>query len=191
MAPYMFSLVAIDVYQRKKIIFIDNVGSHNETDESLAALTELGAEIRYLPANTTDKTQPCDSFVISKIKDAWTRGWERKKMEMIANDEWQGDGGEGTSGALRNPGKNFFLQLAADSVRSVNAQRTTEGLTYARLAMIRCGLALDVTGQWNVGQLSRELHGIIQEYPDEFAGQGNNMIDPDVAELGRIEQGTS
>jgi hypothetical protein len=31
------------------------------------------------------------------------------------------------------------------------------GIGYARKAMIRCGLSLDVTGQWQLPQLSLEL----------------------------------
>ena len=43
-----------------------------------------------------------------------------------------------------NPGKRFFLKLAANCVRDVNRQRTSEGITYARKAMIRCGMSLNL-----------------------------------------------
>ena len=70
-------------------------------------------------------------------------------METICENMWSNgvcrDGA--WSGKLQNPGKWFFLQLVADSVRGVNLQRDANGLTFARKAMIRCGLALDVTGQ--------------------------------------------
>lgn len=36
--------------------------------------------------------------------------------------QWK-DSGDGASGKLVNPGKLFFLKLAADSVREVNYQR--------------------------------------------------------------------
>ena len=72
-----------DKYGRKKTIFMDNCGGHNESDGSIAALLKLRAEIRKLPAQATDLCQPADSFVISKIKDVWTREWEAKKIQMI------------------------------------------------------------------------------------------------------------
>ena len=103
-------------------------------------------ELHHLPANATDLCQPADSFIISKIKDAWTNGWNKKKLDLIRDDEWQekvrSDGG--WSGKLKNPGKSFFLRLAADAVRKVNEQRDANEITYARRAMIRCGLSLDL-----------------------------------------------
>jgi len=70
-----------------------------------------------------------------------------------------------------NPGKRYFLQLAADSVRDVNLQRDANGLTYARKAMIRCGLALDVTGEWHIKQLTPELQAIIMKHRNHFDGE--------------------
>jgi hypothetical protein len=67
-----------------------------------------------------------------------------------------------------NPGKEFFLRLAADAVRDVNLMRDENGLTYSRKAMIRCGLALDVTGVWHEKQLSRELQLIISKHRKYF-----------------------
>lgn len=51
------------------------------------------------------------------------------------------------SGALQNSSKRFFLNSAAESVRALNVQRDKIGLTYARKAMIRCGLSKDVSGK--------------------------------------------
>jgi hypothetical protein len=39
--------------------------------------------------------------------------------------------------------------MATEAVRRVNEQRDQTGLTYARKAMIRCGLSLDITGEWH------------------------------------------
>ena len=70
-------------------------------------------------------------------------------MEMIRENLWSNSvrRDRAWSGKLQNSFKRFFLQLAADSVRDVNLQRDVKGLFFARKAMIRCGLALDVTGQ--------------------------------------------
>lgn len=59
---------------------------------------------------------------------------------------------------LRNPGKRYFLELVAASIRDVNCQVDRKhGISFARKAMIRCGLSLGVNGRWEVSQLSREL----------------------------------
>lgn len=103
-------------------------------------------------------TQPYDSFVISKIKDAWTRRWEAKKLELMQGGQWQGNGGEGTSRMLRNPRKCYFLELVVASVCDVNFQVDKKhGISYARKAMIRCRLSLNLNGRWEVAQLSPEL----------------------------------
>ena len=68
------------------------------------------------------------------------------------------------------PRQTFFLKLAADAVRQVNQMRDVNGISYARKAMIRCGLSLDVSGKWHVGQLSPELQGIIAKHRLHFDG---------------------
>ena len=121
---------------------------------------------------------------ISKIKDEWTRRWDIKKLQLIQSNEWsnnvRADGG--WSGKLKNPGKTYFLQLAADCVRAVNSMRDNAGLTYARKAMIRCGLSLDVTGFWHVKQLTPEVQAIIAKYQNHF--EGELVPSPGVAAVG-------
>ncbi|KAL3678328.1 hypothetical protein R1sor_021284 [Riccia sorocarpa] len=51
-----------------RIIYMDNCSCHNETPELTAALQNINAIIRKLPPNSTHLCQPCDSFVIEKIK---------------------------------------------------------------------------------------------------------------------------
>ena len=163
-----------DKYGRKKVIFMDNCSGHNETPQSIAALSKLKAEIRKLPSNATDLCQPADSFIISKIKDVWTREWERTKIELIKNGAWadevRSDGK--WSGKLNNPGKRYFLELAAKAVNEVNAQRDKSGMSYARKAMIKCGLSKDaVTGQWQESQLFGHLQAIINKHREYFDGR--------------------
>jgi hypothetical protein len=55
-----------------------------------------------------------------------------------------------SSGKLTNPVKRFFLQLAADTVEDVNKEVDCNNMSYARKAMIRCGMTLDVDGSWSV-----------------------------------------
>ena len=129
--------------------------------------------LKYPPPCSTHLCQPADSFVISKIKDAWTRRWEAKKIELIRNDSWQNlprrDGQ--WSGKLTNPGKSFFLQLVADAVNDVNSMVDHRNISHARKAMIRCGLALELDGTWSIGQLSLELQEIVAKYRLYFDGQ--------------------
>ena len=81
-----------------------------------------------MPANATDMGQPADSFVISKIKDAWRKRWDEYKVGLMSRGEWMGSK-EDASGTLRNPGKRFFLKLALDAVREVNGQGDEIGLS--------------------------------------------------------------
>jgi hypothetical protein len=71
--------------------------------------------------------------------------WEEYKYQAIKDGQWASG-----SGALQNPGKTFFLHVAAKAVQRVNVIRDANGIGYARKAMIRCGLSLEVTGQWHV-----------------------------------------
>ena len=163
-----------DKYGRRKVIFMDNCSGHNDTNESVAALAKLNAEIRKLPANATDLCQPADSFIISKIKDVWRREWERKKIDMIKDGLWSNEiRGDGQwSGKLKNPGKRYFLKLAAQAVAEVNEQRDELGMSYARKAMIKCGLSKDaVTGKWQESQLFDHLQVIINKHREYFDGK--------------------
>jgi hypothetical protein len=63
------------------------------------------------------------------------------------------------------------LKLAAESVRKVNNQRDSNGIFYARKAMIRCGLSLNINGQWQVEQLSPELQEICKTHENHFKGE--------------------
>ena len=75
------------------------------------------------------------------------------------------------SGAIKNPEKRFFLKLVATAVQEVNNCRDSQGLTFARKAMIRCGLSLDVTGQWHIGQLNPDLQNIIKNQQPHFGDE--------------------
>ncbi len=96
---------------------MDNFNSHhNDGNGNMhAALESSSATLCYLVAAATDKIQPCDSFVISKIKDAWMEIWDDYKFKAIKDGLWR----EG-SGVLQNPGKSFFLHMAVEAVRWVN-----------------------------------------------------------------------
>ena len=75
------------------------------------------------------------------------------------------------NGKIINPGKRFFLKLAANCVRDVTRKRTSEGITYAREAMIRCGVSRNLNGKWEEEQLSNELQEIVAKFRNHFGGE--------------------
>lgn len=161
-----------DVHNRIKHVWVDNCTSHNITPRLADVLSQKRTVLKYLPPCTTHLCQPADTFIISKIKDAWTNRWEAKKTELIRNNAWQNNTrGDGHwSGKLTNPGKHFFLQLAANAVEDVNRMVDSDNISYARKAMIRCGLALDLDGTWSVEQLFPHLREIIAKHRPYFEG---------------------
>ena len=58
--------------------------------------------------------------------------------------------------------------MAAKAVQKVNEMRDVAWISYARKAMIRCGLSLDVSGRWHEKQLSPQLQQIIYKYRRHF-----------------------
>ena len=66
------------------------------------------------------------------------------------------------------PWKDLFLKLAAESVRAVNLMKDKNGVSYARKAMIRCGLGLDLDGEWQESHLFPELQMIIKNHRAHF-----------------------
>jgi len=154
---------------KKRVIFMDNASGHALTDQVRDALSSINAEIRFLPRNATDLCQPADSFIIQKIKTAWRDKWDTKRLDMTVSEAWT-DWKKG-SGKLPNPGKKFFLQLAADVIKEVNQQRDKDGILYTRKAMIRCGMACNLNGIWEECQLFPHLQSIISKYRENFEGK--------------------
>lgn len=55
------------------------------------------------------------------------------------------NGAKRCNGMLVNPSKPFFLEMVVTSVRDVNRQVDKKfGISYARKAMMRCGLSLNI-----------------------------------------------
>ena len=55
-------------------------------------------------------------------------------------------------------------------MRAVNSMKDKDGVSYARKAMIRCGLGLDLDGEWQESQLFPELQMIINNHRAHFDG---------------------
>ena len=45
------------------------------------------------------------------------------------------------------------MKLDAESGRAVNSMKDKNGVSYAHKAMIRCGLGLDLDGEWQESQM--------------------------------------
>ena len=115
--------VQSDCHGRRRVLYVDNCTAHNDSTHALFTTDRLNIEIRKLPANATDMCQSTDSFVISKIKDAWSTRWEAYKLHCVQNEVWQNEVCEDgrVSRMLKNPGKRFFLELAVAAVNDVNS----------------------------------------------------------------------
>lgn len=96
----------------------------------------------------------------------WQPLWERYKMEQRMKNEWSD-----ALGNIKNPGKSFFLELTKKATDQVNRQRDENGITYARKAMIMCGLALNTNGLWEEKQLTPKLQELIRKYRVHFNGE--------------------
>lgn len=68
---------------------------------------------------------------------------------------------EDSSGKIENPGRTFFLRIFDDSVRKINQQRDSGGVSYARKAMIITGMALNTNDLWEESQLTPDLQNIV------------------------------
>lgn len=52
----------------------------------------------------------------------------------------------------------------------MSAQRDKDGVLFVRKAIIRCGIACNLNGRWEVGQLYPHLQNIVSNYGDNFDG---------------------
>jgi hypothetical protein len=75
-----------DLHGHTKVIWVDNCNSHRITPRLTTVSTEKQTILKFLPPCCTHLCQPTDTFIISKIKDAWTMRWEIKKTELIQTD---------------------------------------------------------------------------------------------------------
>lgn len=62
-------------------------------------------------------------------------------MGLIKDGKWKD-----SSRKLYNPGKNYFLNLAARCIRVVHFPRDADGLTFARKSMEMTGMDLNKDG---------------------------------------------
>ena len=161
--------ISKDAFGRQWTIVLDNCSGHLEPDIQRENLAKINAVIKFLSKNATHLCEQADSFVIQKLKQRWRILWDEEKVRLIDSRQWK----EGLlkSGKLPNPGKLFFLKLAARVIRDVNKMRDKNGLTYAQKSMIRCGLSRDLNGKWRICPLFPHLQVIIEKQRTVFDGK--------------------
>lgn len=140
---------------------MDNCPGHTIADEMRLALLKIKTDLRFYPANATHLLQPADSFVIQKRKKVWCKRPDDHKMKQLSEERTSALVFS-KSGKLVDRGKIFFLQLAANTVRDVNNQVHSDGMNFARKAMVRCGLEKKMNGLWEVQQLLPYLQNIVK-----------------------------
>ncbi|OWZ06122.1 hypothetical protein PHMEG_00021670 [Phytophthora megakarya] len=130
-------------FASSRVLWMDNASGHCGSEMEDAA-RELRTKMKYVPASATDKVQPADLFPIRRIKEHWRRLAERRNMDAIQNGDWKT--GTSSSGKLANPGKNFFLELAAECIRLVHLEKDKNGDNWTKKSMIQCGLVVSRDG---------------------------------------------
>ena len=148
-----------DHLNRRRYLFMDNCSGHKITESTQQALHEIITSVLFLPPNATHLCQPLDSFVIQKLKEIWRDLWQAEKKQLTLAENFM-DGPNG-SGKIRNPWKQFYLELAVRCINKLNTMNNSDGMSHARKAMIRCGMALNITGRWEIEQLSSDLQSIV------------------------------
>ena len=67
-----------DLQNREQIIYLDNVSSHDKTNEVHDVLQEKCTCLSYLPRSTTYKVQPLDTGILKIFKDGWRKNGPTK-----------------------------------------------------------------------------------------------------------------
>ena len=94
-------------------------------------LTAKQSILKYLPPYSKHLCQPVDMFIISKIKDAWSKQWKVKKTEFIASNAWQDS--PKVNGQWSGKISDYFC---ANSVKDENRKVDSNNMSYTRKAMI-------------------------------------------------------
>eukprot|EP00644_Phytophthora_capsici_P012335 jgi/Phyca11/121804/e_gw1.46.284.1 len=99
----------------------------------------------YMDNASGHKLDECGAV---SIKQIWMQEWEKEKWRLAESGGFSKRNEDGKwSGKLQNPGKRFFLELAARCVRQVNLMEDDKHVSHPRKAMILCGLSKGVNGK--------------------------------------------
>lgn len=171
---------------RRRVLYVDNCSSHTDGDSIQKCLRNITTTLQILPPNATHSIQPAGSFIFQEIKEVCRKLWDECKFGCIKTREWMDSANGKSSGKIRNPGKSFFLHLASEDLRQVNAMRDKNGVQYARKARIKTGMSSNLNGRWEKSQLKDDLQTIITKHGNRFEGE---PVDVECADL-ETERGT-
>jgi hypothetical protein len=160
---------------QKRVLWLDNCSAHSFDDEVTEMLNTL---IQFFPPNSTDKLQPCDSFIIQKFKSFWNDEWSKWRVQAIIDARYK-ERGKSWSGFLEHPPRSWYLRTAALCVKKINEMKDQHGVGWPQKAMVLCGLGLPEDGIWRTTMLKKELQKIIIEHPRYFSGE----LDPAVEDI--------
>lgn len=158
---------------RTRHLFMDNCPGHNSTLSQEQSLAAISTSKEYLVKKSTHHLQPLDFMIIKAVKNVWRKKWYEERARRTENQDFTT--GTNASGMLRNPGKSYYLRLAAECVQEVNDMKDSSGMSLCRKAMIKCGLSLPLDGIWKKEQLRPDLQTIINKYPQEFSDGATTM----------------
>lgn len=96
--------------QRLRDLFIDKCSGHILNEDILNAAEVIRSNMNYLFPNSTDLLQPCEYFIIQKMKDAWRLRLEERKLSLITSNAWR------KGWKLRKNVMVFFLRLSDGAV---------------------------------------------------------------------------
>ena len=123
-----------DLHHCTKYIWVDNCITHNMISTLAAVLAQKHTTFKYLPLCAIHLCQSADTFLISYIKEAWTKQWEAKKSKLIQENVWQNnlqDDGQWLE-KLTKLKKKKFLQLAADAIEDVNQLVDFDNMSFTK-----------------------------------------------------------
>lgn len=143
-------------------LYIDNYSSHNLTEDRARQQKKFGQIFDTF--HRTRLNYP--NHYVSHSKD-WKRKTRGESVGMSTRF--------GLSMAMPitkvvgcQTLESRFLRLVAHVVRDVNGMRDKDGITYLKKAMIFCGMALKVNGNWEESQLKPELQNINRKHRKVF-----------------------
>ena len=149
---------------RTRKLWIDSCRVHNNTPELLESLQICQTEIRRFHPNCTSLVQPLDQMLLRSFKSEWRKRWDKKRNELVKERQFT------NSRRVANPGKCFYLNLVNEIVDELNS-RTIGNCSIAQQSMIKCGLIPNLSGNWEISQLTDKLQDIVQNILSYFNGQ--------------------
>lgn len=132
----------------KRHLFLGNASGDNSKPEFEESLLDIRTQMHKLVDNSTEKTQPQNSFIIAELKRVLRRKWDAERKRRIEAAQFSQNSGE-----VLHSHRYWYMELAFMCVDSINVMTDVNGVTYLRNSKMMSGVSLDLDGQWRVTQL--------------------------------------